>query len=35
VDAPRWKYAELVHLPDLPVLDPDDPRALEDVVTAR
>jgi threonine synthase len=29
-----WKYAELVPLPDLPVLDPDDPRALEDVATA-
>jgi threonine synthase len=29
-----WKYAELVPLPDLPVLDPDDPRALGDVATA-
>jgi hypothetical protein len=28
-----WKYAELVPLPDLAVLDPDDPRALEDVAT--
>ena len=28
-----WKYAELVPMPDLPVLDPDDPRVLEDVAT--
>ena len=30
-----WKYMELVPMPALPVLDPDDPRALDDVVTAR
>jgi threonine synthase len=29
-----WKYAELVPLPNLPVLDPDDPRVLEDVARA-
>ena len=27
-----WKYGELLSLPELPVLDPDDPRALERVV---
>ena len=24
-----WKYTELIEMPDLPVLDPDDPRALD------
>ena len=27
-----WKYGELLSLPELPVLDPDDPLALERVV---
>jgi len=26
-----WKYTELIEMPDLPVLDPDDPRALDDI----
>ena len=30
-----WKYTELVPMPELPVLDPDDPRALEDGATER
>ena len=30
-----WKYTELVLRPELPVLDPDDPRALEDGATER